>query len=424
MFCRKLNPLLNMFLLLMLIAGLSALFLTDLDNLSNYQGDESLWVTVSHKLFVLYAIEHQFDDPAWQKEYSTFGSRQPQIGKYLIGFGTSFVDFAGEPEPYSWRWNQTWQWNMDHTIPPPALVLSGRLPIALMGVLTCLAFYWLVTLFTNKYWALAALASLLGAQLLIISSRVAMIDTPALGFSLMTLIGMFYVLRALRSERASKAIVWALPTGLAAGLAVGTKLNALLMLFVCGCSLLGEALLWVRTSRQRASISLICLALIVGSVVIIFYVSNPFLYRNPVAGAQHLLEMNDLVASIQFDQLKTIPERVTAVWNSLELYGPLHSLHISGDRWLTLFGALALAATVWQSFPQLRSCQLDLIIVWIGMTYVGITLWIPHDWFRYYLPLQTCNAFLQAYGLYWLGTMVMRLATPAKGYESGTSGRM
>lgn len=77
---RKLNLLLNLLMLLMLlmlIVGLSALFLTNLDNLSNYQGDELLWVTVSHKLFRLYVIDHQFDDPAWQNEYSSFGSRQP-----------------------------------------------------------------------------------------------------------------------------------------------------------------------------------------------------------------------------------------------------------------------------------------------------------------------------------------------------------
>jgi len=68
-----------------LLSILCVLFLTRLGDLGNYHGDESLWLTVSTKLFRLYAFEHQFDDPAWHQEYSTFGSRQPQIGKYLIG---------------------------------------------------------------------------------------------------------------------------------------------------------------------------------------------------------------------------------------------------------------------------------------------------------------------------------------------------
>lgn len=316
------------------------------------------------------------------------------------------MDFTGDPNVYTWHWSETWAWNMEHSIPPRALVVSGRFPIALMGAISCFAFFWLVSLVTNRYCGIVALASLLGARLLFLSCRVALIDAPVIAFSIMTLIGMIYVLRTLRSEQAAKAIVWALPTGIVAGLAVSTKLNALLILGACLCSLLLEALWWMRTDRQRTHTSLLCLAVIMSCVALIFYASNPFLYQHPFAGVQHLLELNALIASIHFDPLKTIPERVMAVWKSLEVFAPLRFLGLSGDRWVTLFGLVMLLATAWQNFQQLRSRQLDFIIIWIIITYVGITLWIPHNWSRYYLLLQPCNAFLQSYVLYWFGKQI------------------
>lgn len=397
---RVVDGLLTTSVLIVMTVGLSFLLLTDLGDYRNYNTDEGLWVTVSNKLFRLYFIEHDFDHTAWHEEYSTFGSRQPQIGKYIIGLGTSFVDFNDEPERYRWIYRQSAAWNMEHTVPPADLVTSGRIPVALMGVVTGLTFYWLVTLVTNRLVGIFALASLIGAGLLISSSRQAMIDTPALAFSMMTLIGMVHVLRAIRSERTLQAVILALPTGLAAGLAVGTKLNAILILLVCVAALLLEALL---AGRRSVGASILALGVLVGAVSLVVYGSNPFLYRQPLAGVAHLLELSSLVAAIPLDQLLTVPERIAAVWASMELYAPLHVLGVPGDRWLVLLGVVALSAKTYQGLRGLRELQLDLIILWICITYVGVTLWIPHNWSRYYLPLQTCNAFLHAYGIYWLG---------------------
>src|SRR6266496_4253150 len=124
---------------------LSPLFLLKLDDLHNFQGDETLWLAVSNKLFHLYVIDHNTTDPAWREEFSTFGSSQPQIGKYMIGLGTYAAGYIGEPyNPYHYNWAHDLAWNLEHRgVPPAGVVAMGRLPVAILGLLACLIFYWL-----------------------------------------------------------------------------------------------------------------------------------------------------------------------------------------------------------------------------------------------------------------------------------------
>jgi 4-amino-4-deoxy-L-arabinose transferase-like glycosyltransferase len=382
---------------------LAVLFLPGLDDLSNYHGDESLWLSVSGKLFRLFAIDRNLTHPIWQKEYSTFGASQPQIGKYLIGLGVSFTGFKGNPIDYYWHWDQNRAWNLAHVVPPRDVVASGRLPIALLGIVACLAFYWLVTLVVNEWCALLALASLLSAPLLRVSSRRAMIDTPALTFGLLTLVALVYLLRALRAGYWRRAVWWAVPAGLCAGLAIGTKLHALLVLIVCFTALIAEAAYALRMSQRHMTAAIVCLAVLGVGAWLVFYGSNPFLYPHPITGVQHLLALNAMVAGIPMQQLTTTPQRIMAVWRSLQTYAPLAQLGLPLGPWLIGLGIIAVGAAARQGYATLRARQLDLILLWISVSVVGITLWLPHDWDRYYLPLQPCIALLQAYGIWWCG---------------------
>jgi hypothetical protein len=382
---------------------LSPLFLLNLDDLHNFQGDETLWLGVSNKLFRLYVIEHNTTDPAWNGEFSTFGSSQPQIGKYMIGLGTYAVGYTGEPyNPYSYNWGHDLAWNLGHRgVPPAGVVTIARLPVAILGLLACLIFYWLITLVTNWWTALLATASFAGAGLLTESSRRAMIDTPALAFGLLSLVGAVYLLRGLRGHD-PKPAAWSVFTGLACGLAIGTKLNTLLIVAVCVIALLSEALIQLLHGWRRSLLPLLCLTLICVCAALVVYASNPFLYHNTLAGVDHLLELGSLVATIPIDQLTTPAARLQAVWQSTSVYAPLARLGQPYDRWLLLLGAIALVASAGRHWASFRARQLDLIVLWIIVSYVGITAWLPHPWERYYLPLQPCNALLQAYGVVWL----------------------
>jgi hypothetical protein len=49
-----------------------------------------------------------------------------------------------------------------------------------------------------------------------------------------------------------------------------------------------------------------------------------------------------------------------------------------------------------------RECgptERSLILLWVLVLFVGIILWIPLDWPRYYLPVVPCVALLSAYSL-------------------------
>ncbi|MBI5375753.1 MAG: phospholipid carrier-dependent glycosyltransferase [Candidatus Schekmanbacteria bacterium] len=401
--CQNKQKIVSILAGLVLLPFLCFIFLSDLDDLGNYQGDESTWITVSERLFRLYALERNFSDPDWYKEFNTFGSRQPQIGKYLIGLGAVTTDFRGDPREYLWQWSKSREWNMGHTVPPAKVVARARFPVAIMGVIACLSFYWLVTLVTNQWCGLLALANLLGARLLLDLSRRAMIDTPAFTFGLLTLIGMVYLLRSLRDNHTGSAVYCAILTGLAAGAAVGTKLNALLILLVCIISIAGEALLSIYSSRIKAYAAFLCMFIVLGVAGMVFYLSNPFLYHAPLAGFKHMLEMNDIVFDIPYQSLSTLPERISALWKNTGVFAPFANIGLPVDRVILLLGIVAFCIMSFrQGYKRLRYCGLDLILLWIVISYAGIILWLPHDWPRYYLPLQPCNAFLQAYGICWV----------------------
>lgn len=386
-----------------LLPILACMFLPRLDNLGNYNGDETLWLAVSNKLFRLYAVERDFGDPAWQQDYSTFGTWQPQIGKYVIGLGTYFGGYTAEPyQAFYYNWQHDLAWNMANKgVPPAELVLTGRLPVACMGMLAGLLFYWLASLLLGPWPGLLAVAILLAGRLLVDSSRVAMIDSPALAFGLATLIALVYLLRALRRHEARKALLLAIPTGVVAGLAIGTKLNTLLVVAVCVVMLLGEALVQLRVRPRLGLVALLACATSILCAWLVFYASNPFLYGNAIAGSRHLVGMGALVATIPFDQITSQSGRVQAIWDQLLVYAPLARLGLPYDRWLILFGLASLATAALPYHAYLRRHQLDVLLVWTVVSYVGITLWLPHPWPRYYLPLQPCNALLETIAIVW-----------------------
>lgn len=397
---------------LVLLPILTPVFLRNLDDLSTFNGDETLWLPVSDKLFRLYVVEHDFQAPAWRDEYATFGSRQPQVGKYIIGIGTYLGGWVGEPYmAYYYDWSHDLSWNMANKgVPPAELVRAGRVPVAIMGLVACLALYWLATLLTDVWVGLLSVALFVGGRLVVTTSRLTMIDAPALAFSLLTLIGMVYVLRALRQGRSRAALCYIVPTGLVAGLAVGTKLNALLVLGACVAMLLGETLSRLQRQRRLALLALLLLTLLLGCAWLVFYASNPFLYGNAVAGSRHLLAMGSIVATIPIEQLTTRRAQVEAIWGHLLTYAPLARLNLPYDRWLILLGAALVGALAVGQWEQLRRRTLDLVLVWTALAYLGITLWLPHAWERYYLPLQPCNALLEAIAisstLRWLWSLV------------------
>src|SRR5262249_9427450 len=136
---------------------------------------------------------------------------------------------------------------------------------------------------------------------------------------------------------------------------------------------------------------------------IVFFVSNPFLYSDPIGGTYHILSMNQFMLEHPNPWMTlTIAAKREALWRNTLYFAPLNQVGLAGDRWFLLAGCIALGMTAWRLQRTFWDRSIDVIVVWIIISYIGTGLWLPSDIDRYYLPLQPCNAFLEAYGAVWI----------------------
>lgn len=241
--------------LLLLVAAY--IYNLGLDSYGSYHVDEGEWI-FSGKLYTdLFFYQNDFKNPAWEDQLGTWGSFNPPIGKYLIGFSVNL--FAGL-DPFSppgrvrlaqalahgqsvsmayqamlmnklgfFRnsFGNDVEWNrLNKRQPPPAILAAGRRGVVLCGLLAGL----LVFLIARRLWGAAAgslaLALFLANPLVYAYSRRAMTDIPCLACVLLGVWLWLESLRALRGRGLARLLLPPL-AGLAWGLALGVKLSAL-----------------------------------------------------------------------------------------------------------------------------------------------------------------------------------------------------
>jgi hypothetical protein len=391
--------------LMALAAALLPIFLVRLEDRAIYHADEGMWIPISSMTFERSFVDRDFGSAFWREPYLSWGSHNPQIGKYIIGAGVWLAGYHSTITiPYDSR--KTLAENIAYIrqipIPEAGLLHSARLPVALLGIVSCLLIYWLASMVAGQWCGLLAVASVVGAHLLALSSRRAMIDTPALCLSLLALLALIHTVRSLEAG-SRRAIGWAALAGIGCGLALGTKLSGGLMLAVCAAVLLLEALRQARFGSARGLGATIAAGCVIAAWAwVIFFISNPFLFAAPIVGIRHMLTHNAVITAIDTTPIATLPAKAAVIWRSTTIYGPLAQLGLPGDRLLLLAGALGLGHAAWHAPQLFRKRSLHVITIWIAVIYAGTLLWIPQDWGRYYLPLQPCNAFLQAYGAIWI----------------------
>lgn len=413
---------------------------------SSYHGDEGRWIAVSDYAFRKFFLERDWSREAWNDgRFRTFGTRNPTVGKYVIGASLHLHGVDGRHKGLPrYRFRRSFEWNSRRgNVPPDDERFAARLPVALMGVLASVLLLLLAKQLSGSLLvALLAAAFFVSDPLVLSCSRHAMIDTSALFFSLGSILLAVRTWAAIARSRTIPALLWSFGFGVAVGLSVGTKLNALLIPPICA--------LWgivglLRTSRADArrdaaarwrefpSVSepthtrtllprrgyvggtACCLgiALLVGCVT--FVASNPFLHHAPVEGVRHLIEFKDVVASskpklgMRLDGLSRRGSNLLAVG-----LGHRGTAGIPLDR-LGVEGAFALLGfVVWMRRTQRHGLRTALglahiwFLIWMGTEVVGILHWVPFDWRRWYLPLAPCWAILRGTGAAWLveGLMV------------------
>jgi 4-amino-4-deoxy-L-arabinose transferase-like glycosyltransferase len=338
----------------------------------------------------------------------------------LIG---ASIAAAGIPEiPFqSLDWSQTVAWNMQHGFQlNPAALLAARIPIAILAVVACLALYWLNVMVSSWWQALLAAVLFASNSAMLMLGRWAMLDVPALCFSLLTIALVVRVVQALRSGQNS--LRWATLAGVMCGLAVGSKLIAVTLVAPAVLALLYEALRGQWKDRSIGYGAFVCVLLLMIWTTLVFYVSNPLLYKQPIAGAFQMLEFLQVIQRVNtFSPTPTLIERILAVWESLKAFGMLSRIGLPIDQILVLVGCLAIGIDLWR-IPALRQQHpLDIVAIWMVGSTLIITISLPASIDRYLLPLQPIAAFLQAYGTIWVARRAVMLVRKRFGSVSTTN---
>lgn len=314
----------------------------------------------------------QWDDLWWLQSHGTFGVENPNIGKYITG-GALYL--AGIHDPAAVQWD-------DKTgILPITARVAARMPAALLFAAMVAAFYALCMMITGRLWlSLAAPALVLLHPWSLYHSTLAMLDTPALAFLVLAVAFLVYGLQ--------KDTLWlALVGWLLAGLAISTKLNALLLVPTFFAL---YALHFAYTRKVRA-LEILAGCLIVAAV---FVGSNPAVWQEPLV-VNSIVSFGSAIAEKQEihtgDALLTIQDKAAALWR----------FTVGGQWW----GALLFVAGVGhllyrRTFAAVGVLPAALIVI------IGNTWWAPLEWTRYFYPPAVLFAFVQGTGVAGLLSLV------------------
>ena len=277
--------------------------------------------------------------------------------------------------------------------------------LARQAVVACGIVASLVTFFFGASIASRA-TGLIASQLLLLhpvnirAYTHAMSDGVAMLFSVAAAYGAWDFHRRLSdatpiSRRRAMFLVFLNGTLLA--LAVGAKMNALLIVALFGAGALAAAVLaWRRGDPSRVRLTL-GLAAGTGVVaLVLFSLSNPAIMIDPIAGLPALFTIQSMgmryFQDLMADRaLLTLPAKFRAVSN-------------------VAFGVLGFAlVSVWSLLAAVRRPRHGVWFVagWFLITVVVVTLWIPFAWQRYVLPVAPSMLLLLAYAITSSSAMVI-----------------
>ena len=204
----------------------------------DYHGDEGRWMASGDYYFQKFFVDRDWSYDTWRDDrFSSFGTWNPVIGKYIIGASLHLHGLGGRYTslpPYYFEHN--FAWNLaEGNVPPQNELVAARRPIAWMGILSTVLVF-LLTRELSTSWLASLFAAVLFVvdPLVMLASRRAMIDMPALFFSLLALGTAWQMLTNILRCRWRQAIGWGIALGVSCGLCVGTKLNTILIVVVCG----------------------------------------------------------------------------------------------------------------------------------------------------------------------------------------------
>lgn len=248
------------------------------------------------------------------------------------------------------------------------------------GVLTTLLIAALGAM-CGRVWAgrLAALLFTFHPEAFICYTN-ALVDMIALGFATLAVLVLVRLWdRPGPRSGVGGALGLGVVEGLALGLAVGSKMNALLVMMLAGLVwvvLLGEI---IGGDRRRLA-SWLALGLAFPLAAALFLAINPTMYPDPAAGVRALFatqaEAVRFQAAFLPDHAATLPEKFRTLAELLTGGRGALVLLVLVTAWRTAAAAAGRSPGGWW-----------IIAAWWWIALVAVGVWIPFPWRRYALPL-------------------------------------
>lgn len=381
-------------------------------------------------------IEHDTTDPGWHDSFRSFGSPNPQIGKLLIGCSIwhhGFHDFSGVFNMWSHR-ILVKNILADGRFPPGKLA-AGRLPVVLLSALMAALLSWLAMIATDgagfslPFQILSAITVVLlflPNQTVHFGAFRAMLDAPAAAFSTTAIVLSIITLNRIHQNSLLSGFLFSIGSGIATGLAISTKMNAILSWTSVLASIPAFAiLLYMRgkldRNRQRTLIGAWISQLLIPPIV--FVGSNPYLYKNTWRGICQMFAFGNQIiqrkAHLPKYALYTLSDKISSFFRSTTTpIASFRSPMIKGSLCFLMFaGILTLLYLLWKNWRfRIVSdfCFTIPFLAWLCATVLGVIWWTPLSWNRYYLPAIPPLLILESIGLTTLVWVAIHRKLPLK----------
>lgn len=321
--------------------------------------DEYRWLTISDLSARCY-LEGRWRDPFWLQPYQSFGVTNPVAGKLLLGLPALV---AARPPLSFWEYDRAI--SMDQNLarsdtPDARRLLFGRSVALGSGVLAVVLAAGAVWVAARSVWAAGAFV-LLAAFHVVPAATVwrVNIDWPA---QLWTWAAMLLILLSPRA-RTRSALILTCCASLAAGLAIGTKLSAVVVL-----APLGVAALLTRTRwRNRLLTALAAIAIATG----VYLLVNPAWQMAPGQTARQVALWEQRVAA------RFAPGHPHHLDAGDKLRMALVSAKPGAPEWTAAAASLA-ALLLWLARRELRSQRaLALLVLYTIAAAAATAVWLP-----------------------------------------------
>lgn len=289
-------------IVLLLSVLLSAWMLIGLETVPPHEVDESYWISSSRYFYILF-IQRDLSARTWAPDAAYWIRQSPPIPVYTIGLAWWLAGHqVSEINQLPYDGTKTYTQNQSEgRAPADSILIAVRSMMALITGATILILFYLAGELGGWVGAGAAAWMMATSVMTLVNGRRAMSDEPLMFFSMLSLLLMYLAAKYRPVNRLAKP-TWVLMglSGLALGLAMGSKVNAL---FVVAALLSG----WIAVSiikitsvsqaekRPRALFgraileSILAAAFCAGIAAVVFVAINPSLYSDPLHRARDLI---------------------------------------------------------------------------------------------------------------------------------------